>query len=95
MNRYVFSTEGHLLPATPQISLVQEHCAYLGAYCKSDEFKQEAYASDISSEVQETNGSKFSVGRSQTSLPSHFSYVEPIPISGLIKVSVEFSLPAF
>ncbi|XP_021897079.1 alpha-mannosidase I MNS4 [Carica papaya] len=83
--KYVFSTEGHLLPATPQISLVQEHCAYLGAYCKSDEFKQEAYASDISSEVQETNGSKFSVGRSQTSLPSHFSYVEPIPISGLIK----------
>ncbi|KAK6929875.1 Glycoside hydrolase family 47 [Dillenia turbinata] len=32
--KYIFSTEGHLLPATPQIALVHEHCSYFGAYCQ-------------------------------------------------------------
>lgn len=31
--RYIFSTEGHLLPATPQITLLDEHCLYAGAFC--------------------------------------------------------------
>ncbi|CAD6229646.1 unnamed protein product [Miscanthus lutarioriparius] len=31
--RYIFSTEGHLLPVTPEIALVDEHCSYFGAFC--------------------------------------------------------------
>ncbi|KZV54946.1 hypothetical protein F511_33862 [Dorcoceras hygrometricum] len=44
--KYIFSTEGHLLPATPQISLVNEHCSYVGAYCRSGNLRQETYHSD-------------------------------------------------
>lgn len=32
--RYIFSTEGHFLPASPEISVVSEHCSYFGAFCK-------------------------------------------------------------
>ncbi|KAJ4754568.1 hypothetical protein LUZ62_028816 [Rhynchospora pubera] len=35
--KYIFSTEGHFLPATPEISLANEHCSYIGAFCKGDE----------------------------------------------------------
>ncbi|KAJ4792438.1 hypothetical protein LUZ62_043684 [Rhynchospora pubera] len=35
--KYIFSTEGHFLPATPEISLANEHCSYVGAFCKGDE----------------------------------------------------------
>ncbi|RCV27595.1 hypothetical protein SETIT_5G336600v2 [Setaria italica] len=31
--KYIFSTEGHLLPVTPEIVLVDEHCSYFGAFC--------------------------------------------------------------
>ncbi|TVU34929.1 hypothetical protein EJB05_16787 [Eragrostis curvula] len=31
--KYIFSTEGHLLPVTPEIALVNEHCSYFGAFC--------------------------------------------------------------
>ncbi|XP_078429840.1 glycosyl hydrolase family 47 protein [Wolffia australiana] len=31
--KYIFNTEGHLLPVSPQISLSHEHCSYLGAFC--------------------------------------------------------------
>ncbi|KAL6522704.1 Alpha-mannosidase I mns4 [Orobanche hederae] len=44
--KYIFSTEGHLLPLTPQISLVSEHCSYLGAYCRSANLSRETYSSD-------------------------------------------------
>ena len=33
LDRYIFSTEGHLLPVTPEIALADEHCSYLGAFC--------------------------------------------------------------
>lgn len=33
--KYIFSTEGHLLPATPEISLVDEHCLYSEAFCNN------------------------------------------------------------
>jgi mannosidase alpha-like ER degradation enhancer 2 len=31
--KYIFSTEGHLLPVTREIALVDEHCSYFGAFC--------------------------------------------------------------
>ncbi|XP_021738294.1 alpha-mannosidase I MNS4-like isoform X1 [Chenopodium quinoa] len=56
---YIFSTEGHLLPSTPQISLVREHCTYYGAYCRShnSSLRQELHSSDILRKSQEANGS--------------------------------------
>lgn len=30
---YIFSTEGHLFPITPEISLLAEHCTYPGSFC--------------------------------------------------------------
>ncbi|CAN1310124.1 Alpha-mannosidase I MNS4 [Linum perenne] len=46
--KYIFSTEGHLLPATPQIALAREHCSYFGAYCKSSDVQQESCRSETS-----------------------------------------------
>ncbi|KAG9451719.1 hypothetical protein H6P81_004623 [Aristolochia fimbriata] len=34
--KYIFSTEGHLFPASPEISLVHEHCSYFGGFCRRD-----------------------------------------------------------
>ncbi|KAJ0982420.1 hypothetical protein J5N97_010675 [Dioscorea zingiberensis] len=51
--KYIFSTEGHLLPASPQISLASEHCSYLGAFCRVG---QQGYGTpDINVDQQETN----------------------------------------
>ncbi|KAL1562106.1 Alpha-mannosidase I mns4, variant 2 [Salvia divinorum] len=52
---YIFSTEGHLLPATPQVSLVSEHCSYLGAYCRSSNLRQETFFSEAARDSAATN----------------------------------------
>ncbi|KAK1591504.1 hypothetical protein Q3G72_008772 [Acer saccharum] len=82
--RNIFSTEGHLLPATPQISLAKEHCSYYGAYCKSGDSKEKYDTLDVSDEPQETNGSKVFGDRSHTGFPSD-SFFGSIPATGLIK----------
>ncbi|KAG1347674.1 Alpha-mannosidase I MNS4 [Cocos nucifera] len=56
--KYMFSTEGHLLPATPEISLVSEHCSYFGAFCKGDGM-QEYPSMDTRFDHQETNDTQF------------------------------------
>ncbi|GAB2245362.1 hypothetical protein Droror1_Dr00000855 [Drosera rotundifolia] len=56
--KYVFSTEGHLLPASPQISLVREHCSYYGAYCNTSGLRQDSYASDMSGRSSKVNGTR-------------------------------------
>ncbi|KAJ9154225.1 hypothetical protein P3X46_027583 [Hevea brasiliensis] len=61
--KYIFTTEGHLLPAAPQISLVREHCSYFGAYCKSGDSEHDSPKSDISMNPQETNASTFFGGQ--------------------------------
>ncbi|XP_073278439.1 alpha-mannosidase I MNS4 [Primulina huaijiensis] len=78
--KYIFSTEGHLLPATPQISLVTEHCSYIGAYCRSGNPRQETYPSHISKDSRDRNQSEsYTVLDSPDFLPhanlqrSHFS----------------------
>lgn len=62
--KYIFSTEGHLLPATPQLSLVREHCSYYGAYCNNENssFRQEPHAPIVSEDTQDANGSRFYLG---------------------------------
>ncbi|KAK1593011.1 hypothetical protein Q3G72_034423 [Acer saccharum] len=84
--RYIFSTEGHLLPATPQISLAKEHCSYFGAYCKSGDSKEKSDTLDVSDDPQETNGSKVFGDRSHTGFPSD-SFLGSIPATGLIKAT--------
>nr|XP_010936128.1 alpha-mannosidase I MNS4 isoform X1 [Elaeis guineensis]XP_029123996.1 alpha-mannosidase I MNS4 isoform X1 [Elaeis guineensis] len=56
--KYIFSTEGHLLPATPEISLVSEHCSYFGAFCKGDGMHKYC-AMDTRFDCQETNDTQF------------------------------------
>ncbi|KAL6519964.1 Alpha-mannosidase I mns4 [Orobanche minor] len=55
--KYIFSTEGHLLPLTPHISLVSEHCSYLGAYCRSANLSRETYSSDTIDDDEDRNHS--------------------------------------
>ena len=86
--RYIFSTEGHLLPSTPQISLVREHCSYFGAYCKNDNIKQEHQASDAASNLQETNDSRFLGNWADVGLPSESSFSDSMHISGYLKVRI-------
>lgn len=56
--KYLFSTEGHLLPATPEISLVSEHCSYFGAFCKGDGMHKYGPL-DARFDHQETNDTQF------------------------------------
>lgn len=87
--RYIFSTEGHLLPATPEIALVQEHCSYFGAYCNTGSIRNESQASDVPSNSQETyDGSLY--GRVRTGIPSDSSLSDSTSISGLIKVRIAY-----
>lgn len=88
--RYVFSTEGHLLPATPQISLVQEHCSYFGAYCRSNHSRQKSYTSNISMDSHESNSSTLCRGSVFTSFASDWSSQKSTHVSGFIKVSMEY-----
>ncbi|KAK3043491.1 hypothetical protein RJ639_002070 [Escallonia herrerae] len=83
--KYIFSTEGHLLPATPQISLVREHCSYVGAYCRSSNLTRESYTLDISKDDQETNGSGFRTSLAATRILSRSSFQKSTSVSGLIK----------
>ncbi|KAK6138720.1 hypothetical protein DH2020_027539 [Rehmannia glutinosa] len=82
--KYIFSTEGHLLPATPQISLVSEHCSYLGAYCRSNNLRQETYSSDIINDYRDKNHSDSFSDTDANNLFSSSSF-QKSPASGLIK----------
>ncbi|KAK6914023.1 Glycoside hydrolase family 47 [Dillenia turbinata] len=79
--KYIFSTEGHLLPATPQIALAHEHCSYFGAYCQSGDLT-ESRKLGIPTDSQETNSSQFYQGWRKTSSPSHSTYHKSISTSG-------------
>ncbi|KAE8731529.1 Detected protein of confused Function [Hibiscus syriacus] len=84
--KYLYGTEGHLLPATPQISLLQEHCSYFVAYCNRGCLKEESRASDKSVDSQETNGSRASEGWVRSAFPLDSSSFEASSLSGLIRV---------
>ncbi|XP_022974444.1 alpha-mannosidase I MNS4 isoform X2 [Cucurbita maxima] len=81
--KYVFSTEGHLLPATPQISLVREHCSYLGAFCKSS-VESESDARNNATSVEEAKHS-FSEGTTSTETPPSSDFDELTSTTGLIR----------
>ncbi|XP_006350659.1 probable alpha-mannosidase I MNS4 isoform X2 [Solanum tuberosum] len=77
--KYIFSTEGHLLPATPQISLVREHCSYFGAYCRNSNLRLKTH----SSESAQTNSSGSQTRHADSSFLSRSSYQSSSPVSGL------------
>ncbi|CAK9318694.1 unnamed protein product [Citrullus colocynthis] len=81
--KYVFSTEGHLLPATPQISLLREHCSYLGAFCNS---KVEPESGNINNatDVEDAKRS-FSEGTTSTEVLSSSDFAELTSTTGLIR----------
>ncbi|RYR38445.1 hypothetical protein Ahy_A09g043489 isoform B [Arachis hypogaea] len=83
--KYVFSTEGHLLPATPQISLVREHCLYHGAYCRSEDLRQSYRVSESDNDKQESNNSRFHAGWTKARYSSDLPTFDPTAITGLIK----------
>lgn len=89
--RYIFSTEGHLLPATPQISLVREHCSYYGAYCEGLEVRPESHASAIPSDRQDANDSRLYRIEGRPRFQSASTFLDSASVSGLIKVRIIIS----
>ncbi|CAA7395272.1 unnamed protein product [Spirodela intermedia] len=92
--KYIFSTEGHLLPASPEISLVNERCSYLGALCWDTGKKKH----DMPSSHQEINNSRFhdqaysgSHARylNKPSFDSHMKSRESHSASGFIKARLD------
>ncbi|KAL5068413.1 hypothetical protein RYX36_019300 [Vicia faba] len=83
--KYVFSTEGHLLPATPQISLVREHCLYYGAYCRSGDLRQTYFVSEAEKDKHESNDSRFYGSWTKSTYSSDYTTSEASASSGLIK----------
>ncbi|RAL38801.1 hypothetical protein DM860_013482 [Cuscuta australis] len=79
--KYIFSTEGHLLPASPQISLVHEHCSYLGAYCRNNDFEQKMHTSPIA----ETNSTGTHFGSTPPSFFLDLIYKKSPNMLGLAK----------
>ncbi|CAN6855144.1 unnamed protein product [Brassica oleracea] len=72
--KYIFSTEGHLLPLTPQISLAREHCSYFGGYCPRNATKFELSNDDHQvPEIELDHHSNI------------YPYHESFPVTGLIK----------
>ncbi|XP_028784199.1 alpha-mannosidase I MNS4-like [Neltuma alba] len=83
--KYIFSTEGHLLPATPQISLVKEHCLYYGSYCRMNDVRQGSFSSEVENDLQESNDSKIHGSETHAEHMSDYNTFESTSISGLIK----------
>ncbi|KAK7278392.1 hypothetical protein RJT34_23420 [Clitoria ternatea] len=83
--KYIFSTEGHLLPATPQISLVREHCLYYGAYCRSGDLRHTYFVSEADKDNQESNDTRFYESWTKATYSSDYTTFEPSSVSGLIK----------
>ncbi|XP_062222812.1 alpha-mannosidase I MNS4 isoform X2 [Phragmites australis] len=64
--KYIFSTEGHLFPVTPEIALVDEHCSYFGAFC--DGSAGHGYGTSASStKYQNANYTQFDGSRTPSS----------------------------
>ncbi|KAL9317963.1 hypothetical protein ACSQ67_014480 [Phaseolus vulgaris] len=83
--KYIFSTEGHLLPATPQISLVREHCLYYGAYCRSGDLRQTYFVPKSDKDKKESNDTIFYDSWTKDTYSSDYTTFEPSAVSGSIK----------
>lgn len=81
--KYVFSTEGHLLPATPQISLVKERCSYIGSFCLRSNFGHEFPMFDIPMDSLEPNATKAVLDTK--SLSGRSNVHKSSSVSGVIK----------
>lgn len=79
--KYIFSTEGHLLPVTPEIALEDEHCSYFGAFCNGD--ADHGYGASASS-TKHRNGNYTQLDDIQTP-SSHYSMSNVLFTPGYIK----------
>nr|KYP74644.1 ER degradation-enhancing alpha-mannosidase-like 2 [Cajanus cajan] len=83
--KYIFSTEGHLLPATPQISLVREHCLYYGAFCRTGDSRQTYFMPEPDEDKKESNDTRFFESWTKATYSPDYTTFEPSAVSGLIK----------
>ncbi|AQL00110.1 ER degradation-enhancing alpha-mannosidase-like 1 [Zea mays] len=79
--KYIFSTEGHLLPVTPEIALEDEHCSYFGAFCNGG--ADHGYGASASS-TKHRNGNYTQLDDIQTP-SSHYSMSNVLFTPGYIK----------
>ncbi|XP_047311146.1 alpha-mannosidase I MNS4 [Impatiens glandulifera] len=82
---YIFSTEGHLLPATPQISLVREHCSYLGAFCGDHSIGHGSRTSNDTINTQEIKDSRLLRGSSGSRFGLDFNVMRSTSVAGSVK----------
>lgn len=82
---YIFSTEGHLLPATPQISLVREHCSYLGAFCGDNSLGHESHTSNDTINTQNIKDSRLLRSSSGSRSGLDFNVMRSISVAGSVK----------
>ncbi|CAO2197426.1 unnamed protein product [Urochloa humidicola] len=68
--KYIFSTEGHLLPVTPEIALVDEQCSYFGAFCNGGADHGYGTSARSTNKYQKTNYTQFDGIRTSSSLYS-------------------------
>lgn len=87
LGRYIFSTEGHLLPVTPEIALVDEHCSYFGAFCNAG--ADRGYGASASS-TKHKKLNYTQLGDIQT-FSSHYSAPNMLTTRGYIKVTLMHS----
>lgn len=66
---------------------MQEHCSYLGAFCKGLGFIHESHTSEIATDLQEANGSRSDGGQGHTGIPVYSTSFETTATVGMIKVS--------
>nr|GEY71357.1 alpha-mannosidase I MNS4 [Tanacetum cinerariifolium] len=79
--KYIFSTKGHLLPMTLKISLVNEHCLYFGAYCKSTQgYPSFSYVSKGDHQTT-SNSSRFQRGLGSTSYVTKYGFHKSASVS--------------
>ncbi|KAF9605954.1 hypothetical protein IFM89_021280 [Coptis chinensis] len=82
--KYIFTTEGHLLPITPEIALLHEHCSYFGAFCKGNDARHRP-GINISDDHQENNGTRFFTSWDLSNSPFKTKSRQSLSTSGLIK----------
>ncbi|KAF5205796.1 Alpha-mannosidase i mns4 [Thalictrum thalictroides] len=80
--KYIFSTEGHLLPATPEIALVHEQCSYFGSFCRGN-YARHRSVFNISDDTQGNNDSRLRTSGGLSNTP--FKPTSHRSTSGLIK----------
>ncbi|XP_057840091.2 alpha-mannosidase I MNS4 [Cryptomeria japonica] len=87
--QYIFNTEGHLFPMSPEISLTEEHCSYVGSFCK-DNHQHNSMLNNFKTDLKEAmefhaNDKAFGNDWCPATNPTHEAKDEYNAMHGLIK----------